>query len=177
MEKILLCLALFPLLTSCITNKAALPPLDVVPHVDLSRYTGRWYEIASFPQSFQKGCSDTQAVYTRRDDGAIEVKNSCFRNGAVDTATGKAWIVDTSTNAKLKVSFFWPFRGDYWIIDLGQNYEYAVVSAPGRNYLWILAREPKMDETIYTRIVARLKERGLDIALLRRTEHRTRTDR
>lgn len=145
------------------------PPLEVVPQVDIKRYTGIWYEIASFPQSFQKGCTNTKATYTLQQDGTVEVLNSCFRNGKVDTARGKAWVVDATTNAKLKVSFFWPFRGDYWIIGLGDNYEYAVVAAPNRKYLWILSREQHMDGPVYEKITAGLKERGFDIGLLQRT--------
>jgi apolipoprotein D and lipocalin family protein len=94
----------------------------------------------------------------------------------VDTARGKAWVVDKSTNAKLKVSFFWPFRGDYWIIELGKDYEYAVVSSPNRKYLWILSRTPKMDEALYARIVEGLRERGFDVSLLQRTEQGNRKD-
>jgi len=165
------------LLVSCATGGPASAPLAVVPQVDLGRYLGMWYEIASFPQRFQKGCSDSRADYRLRDDGRIEVLNSCVRNGKVDTAKGKAWVVDKDTNAKLKVSFFWPFRGDYWIIELGKEYEYAVVSAPNMQYLWVLARSPKMDEVQYAGIVARLQERGFDIARLRRTEHGNRPDR
>jgi len=173
--------AQFSLIAACILFCSAIScaslkdpsQLVVVPRVDLARYAGTWYEIASFPQRFQKGCSDTRAVYTIRDDGKIDVLNSCFRNGKVDTAKGKAWVVDTATNAKLKVSFFWPFRGDYWIIELGEKYEYAVVSSPGMNYLWILARDPKMDETSFRTIVGRLKDRGFDMTKLQRTVQRT----
>jgi apolipoprotein D and lipocalin family protein len=85
-------------------------------------------------------------------------------------------VVDKSTNAKLKVSFFWPFRGDYWIIELGKDYEYAVVSSPNRKYLWILSRTPKMDEALYARIVEGLRERGFDVSLLQRTEQGNRKD-
>ena len=80
------------------------------------------------------------------------------------------------TNAKLKVSFFWPFRGDYWIIELGKDYEYAVVAGPGRDYLWILARRSTMDQSLYDAIVGRLKDQGFDIAKLRLTEHRSSID-
>ncbi len=96
--------------------------------------------------------------------------NSCLRDGKVDTAKGKAWVVDRITNAKLKVSLFWPFRGDYWIIDLGKDYEFAVVSAPSMKYLWILSRTPKMEEHRYQEIVGRLKERGFDMVNLKRTD-------
>lgn len=155
---------------------AEMPPPNVVPHVDLSRYVGTWYEIASFPQHFQKGCVDSKAVYTLGSDGTIEVLNSCFRNGKIDTAKGKAWVADKATNAKLKVSFFWPIQGDYWIIELGKNYEYSVVAGPGRNSLWILARSSTMDKKLYDAIVGRLKKQGFDTAKLRPTVHRDGTD-
>lgn len=164
------------LLAACTTNGRQSPPLEVVPAVDLSRYIGTWYEIASFPQRFQKGCTDSRAEYRIRPDGDVEVLNSCLRNGKVDTAKGRAWVVDKVTNAKLKVSFFWPFRGDYWIIDLGKDYEYAVVAAPSMNYLWILSRTPQMEEQRYQEIVSRLRARGFDIAKLNRTVQENRTD-
>ncbi len=166
---------LFTVLVSCAAG-AEQHPLEVVPRVDLSRYLGTWYEIASFPQRFQKGCTDSKAVYSLRKDGNIEVLNSCLRNGKVDTAKGKAWVVDSASNAKLKVSFFWPFRGDYWIIELGKDYEYAVVSAPSRKYLWILSRTPTMDAGVYTGIVDRLKDRGFDVSRLVHTPSGARTD-
>lgn len=177
MKRTVFIISAFLLLAFCTPEMPVTMRLEVVPQVDLQRYAGRWYEIASFPQRFQKGCSDTRADYRLRDDGRIEVLNSCFRDGKVDTARGKAWVVDRTTNAKLKVSFFWPFRGDYWIIELGKEYEYAVVSAPSGKYLWVLAREPRMEKAVYTAILGRLKERGFDIARLRRTEHGIRGDR
>jgi apolipoprotein D and lipocalin family protein len=164
------------LLCACAPAGPAPAALEVVSRVDLGRYAGRWYEIASFPQRFQRGCTDSRADYRLRDDGTVEVLNSCLRDGKVDTATGKAWVVDTATGAKLKVSFFWPFRGDYWIIELGEDYEYAVVSAPSLKYLWILSRTPRMDEQRYQAIVGRLKDRGFDIARLSRTPQGNRKD-
>jgi apolipoprotein D and lipocalin family protein len=157
------------LMIACVSTGTNVSPPTVVPHVDLTRYLGVWYEVASFPQQFQKGCSDTQAEYTLKNNGEIEVLNSCFRNGKKDTAKGTAWVVDKTNNAKLKVSFFWPFRGDYWIIDLGSDYEYAVVAGPTRNYLWILAREPRMDKATYAKIVQSLQDRGFDVARLQPT--------
>ena len=147
-------------------------PLETVPSVDLARYAGTWYEIASYPQRFQKGCTGTTATYTLRDDGKVEVLNRCARdslNGRVTVAKGKAKVVDTRTHAKLKVSFFWPFWGDYWIIDLGRDYEYAVVGHPKRKYLWILSRTPVMDETVYDGILDRLRAQGYDTKRLVRT--------
>lgn len=173
---VLACALILPLVSCVPSGHQSVPP-EVVPQVDLSRYAGEWYEIASFPQHFQKGCSDSRAGYRLRDDGDVDVLNSCFRNGKVDTARGKAWVVDKNTNAKLKVSFFWPFRGDYWIIELGKDYDFAVVSDPSMRYLWILSRTPNMDEPKYLELVARLKTRGFDVARLTRTEQRDRSGR
>ena len=134
------------------TERLRLPPLEPVAHVDLSRYLGTWYEIASFPQSFQRGCTATTATYTLRDDGQIDVVNRC-RKGSPDgpekVAHGRARVVDRSSNAKLEVSFFRPFWGDYWIIDLGADYEYAVAGHPGRDYLWILSRTPTIVRSLH----------------------------
>jgi apolipoprotein D and lipocalin family protein len=151
----------------------SLPPLEVVPQVDVSRYMGTWYEIARFPHRFQEGCVATKATYTLRQDGKVDVLNECRMenlDGAVKTAKGTARVVDEKTNAKLKVTFFWPFYGSYWIIGLGDNYEYAVVGHPGRNYLWILSRTPSMDDALYNRIVRRLQnEQAYDTSKLVKT--------
>ena len=145
--------------------------LEVVPAVDLSRYVGQWYEIARLPNRFQKKCADSvTANYTLRSDGSIQVVNRCRKaSGEFTTATGKAKIVDRKTNAKLKVSFFWPFYGKYWILDLGPNYEYAVVGEPGRDYLWILSRTPQIDETLYQQLLAKMQVRGFDTTRMIRT--------
>jgi len=155
-------------------STSKLPPLSTVPSVDLKRYLGTWYEIASYPQWFQKGCVAVKAEYSLRDDGAIRVINSCRTetfDGELRLAKGKAWVVDTQSNAKLKVRFFWPFSGDYWIIDLGADYEYAVVGAPGRDYLWILSRTPAMSTAVLDGILARLEAQGYDTSKLAPTKH------
>ncbi|NLX21793.1 MAG: lipocalin family protein [Phycisphaerae bacterium] len=148
------------------------PPLDVVDDVDLARYAGKWYEIASYPTPFQAGCTATTAEYTLRDDGRVMVVNTC-RGGSLDGPVrriqGSARVADASTNAKLKVSFFPPFEGDYWIIELGEDYEYAVVGVPNRAFLWILSRTPTLDEAVYQSILERLPEKEYDPALLVRT--------
>jgi apolipoprotein D and lipocalin family protein len=90
-------------------------------------------------------------------------------DGKLRNAKGKAGVADRNSNAKLKVSFCWPFAGDYWIIDLGSNYEYAVVGHPKRNYLWILSRTPRMDPTVYEKILERLKQQRYDLTPLRKT--------
>jgi apolipoprotein D and lipocalin family protein len=154
------------------TTRLGLPELRSVPHVDLERYVGTWYDVASFPQRFQRGCTGTSATYTMRGDGKIDVLNRC-RDGSLTgkerVARGRARVVDRSTNAKLKVSFFRPFWGDYWIIDLGPNYEYAVVGHPSRDYLWILSRTPTMDSATYDGILGRLRGQGYEVERLNRT--------
>lgn len=155
------------------TERLNLPPLQTVAHVELARYVGTWYEIANFPQSFQRNCFATTATYTVRADGEIDVLNRC-RKGAVDgpedKALGRARVVDNTTFAKLEVSFFRPFWGDYWIIDLASDYGYAVVGHPGRDYLWILSRTPTMAPEVYAGIVARLKAMGYETGRLVRTQ-------
>lgn len=147
-------------------------PLSVVSSVDLNRYTGTWYEIARYPHSFQEGCVGSRATYTLRDDGKISVLNECYDrtfSGKLRSANGKAWVVDKQTNAKLKVSFFWPFAGDYWIIDLGKDYEYAVIGHPKREYLWILSRNREMGDDVYEAILSRLREKQYDTSRLTKT--------
>ena len=145
--------------------------LEVVQAVDLSRYVGRWYEISRLPNGFQKKCVDSvTADYAMRPDGQIEVINRCRKaSGEYTTAKGRAKIVDKKTNAKLKVTFFWPFYGDYWILDLGPNYEYAVVGEPGRKYLWILSRSPQMDETVHRQLLEKMAARGFKTEMMIRT--------
>jgi apolipoprotein D and lipocalin family protein len=147
--------------------------LEVVSSVDLSRYAGRWYEIARLPNRFEKKCADSvTATYTLRSDEKVDVVNRCRKaNGQYTTATGKAKVVDKKTNAKLKVTFFWPFYGDYWILDLGPNYEYAVVGAPNRDYLWILSRTPQLDEQLYRRLLTEMSTRGFATDRMIRTSH------
>ncbi len=147
-------------------------PLVVVPSVDLTRYAGRWYEIARLPNRFQRDCaSDTTATYTLRPDGKITVLNECrTAAGRVKSAKGTARVADSKgPNTKLKVTFFWPFSGNYWIIDLDPEYRWAVVGEPGRDYLWILSREPQLDAELYHQIVERAKQRGFDTGKLVKT--------
>jgi apolipoprotein D and lipocalin family protein len=145
--------------------KPSAPPLEVVPTVDLNRYAGTWYEIARYPHRFQKDCAASKATYRVQADGTVRVKNEC-RKGTLDgepkSVEGKAWVVDPATNAKLKVRFFWPFSGDYWIIDLGTDYDYAAVGHPSRKYLWVLSRTPQMDDAVYAGILDRLRKQHYD---------------
>lgn len=154
------------------TTIALSQPLQTVANVDLNKYVGKWHEIASYPQRFQKGCQCTTAEYTLSDKGYVIVENRCNRDsitGKQSYIKGKAFVEKNSGNAKLKVQFFWPFKGKYWIIDLADDYSYAVVSHPNRKYLWILSRTPKMDNTVYQQILSRLKEKEFDLTKLQLT--------
>lgn len=157
----------------CLTFAAnAQTPLEVVEHVDLERYLGKWYEIASYPAWFAKNCTGVTAEYSRRENGQIRVVNRC-RKGSLDgrlkEAKGRAKVVDSQTRAKLKVSFFGPFWGDYWIIDLDPEYRWAVVGEPRRKYLWILSRTPTLEKHILDGILSRLIDKGYDTESLQWT--------
>ncbi|MEZ7935237.1 MAG: lipocalin family protein [Sulfurospirillum sp.] len=142
--------------------------LPTVSSVDLERYLGRWYEIARFDHRFERGCSEVEAFYTLRDDGMIGVKNSCFLadENRTKEAHGRAYIVDEKSNAKLKVTFFWPFYGNYWIIDLAEDYRYAVISEPSQEYFWILSRTPQMTQDDINHIVHYASTLGFDTSKL-----------
>lgn len=156
----------------CTSAAKVLPPLQTVAQVDLQRYAGTWYEIASYPHRFQKGCVATRAVYELQRDGSVGVVNECRQetlDGPLKSVKGKARVVDRQTNARLEVSFFWPFWGDYWIIDLDPDYQWAVIGHPSRSYLWILSRSRTLDENVFQQILSRLPAQGYDPARLRRT--------
>jgi len=138
-----------------------------VGQVDLHRYAALWYEITRIPNSFQKQCArGVTAEYTLRDDGEIDVVNRCYKeDGRLDEAEGLARIEDKKTNSQLKVSFFsifgWrPIWGDYWIIDLANDYSYATVCSPDRKYGWILARERKLPDDVLDGIFTRISRQG-----------------
>ncbi len=176
----LLALILAPMASWAFGPKApSEPPVTTVAKVDLDRYLGRWFEIATIVQSFQKGCNATQAEYSLRDDGKIRVLNACrlgSPTGTLKSAEGRARIVDTTTGAKLKVSFFWPFEGDYWILALeddgqGGPYLASLVGSPDRKTLWILARETTLAPEVLARLLARARELGFDTSKLEFTRH------
>ncbi len=146
--------------------------LEVVPRVELERYLGKWYEVAHLPFRFEDGCTDITATYGLSKDGNVSVLNECFRDGKLKQAKGRAKVVDKITGAKLKVSFFWPFSADYWIIDLGKEYDYAVVGTPNRKYLWILSRTPQMDDKLFSQLIESAKSKGFDVNKLIKTSHK-----
>jgi len=141
-------------------------PVTVVPRVDLARYMGTWHEIAKYPNRFQKGCGRASAEYRLAPGGErVEVLNRCEGAGPdaqPRSILGTARVVDPATNAKLKVTFFWPFSGDYWILALGAEYEYAVVGTPDRKYLWFLARTPAVSDELYGLFLREAKRQGFD---------------
>jgi apolipoprotein D and lipocalin family protein len=139
--------------------------------VELSRYLGRWYELARYEQGFQKDCDGVTADYALREDGNISVLNSCRKpDGKAKTARGKAKIVDTATGAKLKVSFFGPFYGDYWVLDRAEDYSWSIVGEPSGRYLWILSREANPGQANLDALIARAKALGYDTSMLRITK-------
>ena len=154
-------------------NNANAQTLQTVPNVDLKKYAGKWYEIASYPTRFQKRCTCTTAEYTVTDKDYIIVENRCNKdsvNGKKSYVKGKAFVQKNTGNAKLKVQFFWPFKGKYWIIDLADDYSYAVISNPSKKYLWILSKTPQMSDFTYQQITARLKQKGFDLNKIKRTK-------
>lgn len=154
------------------TSQKGLPPLETVPHVELVRYMGRWYEIARFPGLCTADCVGTLAIYTMAGDERIIVIDQCHENtfdGYQRMSTGVARVVDHQTDAKLEVSFQWPFWSDYWIIDLDPDYRWAVVGHPSRDDLRILSRDPAIDDATYAAITERAREKGFDVSRLQRT--------
>ena len=146
---------------------------SVVASVDLNRYKGTWYEIARLPNFFERKLKCTSATYTLRDDGKITVlnKGNYLSDPQKSTsAKGVAWIPDIKSPAKLKVQFFWPFSGNYWIMELDTEYKYVLVGDPSYKYLWILAREKKMDEATYAMLLQKAVQKGYDVKSIIRVE-------
>jgi apolipoprotein D and lipocalin family protein len=153
------------------------PAVKSVAAVDLGRYAGRWYEIAAFPMFFQRRCvGDTTAEYTLRDDSAVGVRNRCRTEDGFDEANGRATVVEGTGNAQLEVSFFWPFRADYWVIGLADDYRWAVVGNPNRKYLWVLSRTPQLGREDLDRALAIAASQGYDLAQLKYTRQGSTTD-
>lgn len=142
--------------------------------VEIDRYLGRWYELYRYDASFQKDCEAVSADYSRNVDGTIRVLNTCHKgavDGAVKTATGRAKVVDAASSAKLKVSFFGPFYGDYWVIDHADDYQWSIVGEPSGRYLWILSRDPRPADGLKTMLRRQVEEMGYDWSLVRETKH------
>lgn len=152
--------------------RADMSDLKTADFVDVERYTRKWFEIAKFPRRFEDGMVGITATYSLLPNRKLRVLNSGYVGdfkGKLKTAKREACIVDNKTNAKLKVSFFWPFAGNYWIIELGKDYRYDVVGEGSRKYLWIFSRIPMMDEREYDGIVKRLEQNGFDVSRIELT--------
>ncbi|MFC7288845.1 lipocalin family protein [Herminiimonas glaciei] len=175
MKKLLVATALF---AACLSAPSWAQQVSTVVSVDLARYTGKWYEIARFPNRFQDDCiANVTAQYDKRADGDIDVTNRCLQaGGKIDEAVGRARVDDSGTNAKLKVRFVPDWLGwipyvwaDYWIIDLDPAYTLAAVGGPTRDYLWVLSRTPIVPEAEYEALVNRVTAQGFDTAKLVKT--------
>jgi len=154
----------FSITHQTVEASSTLPPLQTVESVDLSRYVGLWYELAHLPNRFQEGCQDGTATFSLRKDGEIDVLNSCRDklDGKMHHADGRGWVIDTSSNARLKFSFFWPFRNEYLIIDQGKDYEYSVICTPDRKRLWLISRTPVLSSEVFEMIMRRIENQGFN---------------
>lgn len=167
--RILICLIVSLFFIGCSTKY---PELKTVEKVDLNKYLGSWYEIARYEHSFEKGCSNVKATYTlNKENNKINVLNECVKKGKLSQANGIAYATNLS-NTKLKVSFFRPFYGNYWILMLGDNYEYALIGEPSREYLWILARKNSINDELKSEILNKLPSLGYTEEKLIWTEHK-----
>lgn len=165
---------MFAVVAGCATYDPETAP-EVVDDVDLQRYAGTWYEVAAVPIRPQEGCVGTTATYEIRDDGDVTVINECFDesfDGELRRAEGRAWVQSEESNARLWVRFFWPFRGHYWIVDLDDDYRWAVVSTPDRDPFWILSRTPCIDQQTFDQIVSSLHRRNFDLERMETTLQR-----
>lgn len=175
---ILLIMGIAALLAGCnghfsqVSGNASVPA--PAKPVALNSYLGKWYEIARYEASFQKGCEAVTAEYALRTDGKINVVNSCREgspDGAQRSSTATARVVEGTGNARLKVQFFPPIEGDYWVLDHAPDYSWSIVGEPSGKYLWILSRTPKLSERAYQSLVQRVAAMGYNTAMLRRTKH------
>lgn len=138
-------------------------PPRVVGSIDLQRYSGTWYEIARYPNRFEKGCDGVTATYRVIENDRLEVINRCRQvgpGGGIREIRGRARVCDENSPAKLKVTFFWPFYGHYWVIDLADDYSWAVIGHPRRKYLWILARQAHLEKDLLEKILERIVDQG-----------------
>lgn len=158
----------------CFTAAHSQTKPEVVKSVDINRYTGTWYEIARLPNSFERKLKCITATYTLREDGKISVLNKGHNIDGTDkinSAKGVAWIPDKNVPAKLKVTFFWPFSGNYWIMELDKEYKYVLIGEPSFKYLWILSRDKSMDETTFQMLLKKAVDNGYNVTPIIKVEH------
>lgn len=161
------------MLTSICFGRDSMIDKTVVQDFEIERYLGKWYEIARFDHRFERDLVGVTAEYSWREDGKIKVLNTGYKetlNGKLSEAIGKAKIPDINKAAKLKVSFFLFFYADYFVLELDNNYQWAVVGSSSDKYLWILSRTPQMDESLYNDLLNKLTTRGYDVEKLIKVE-------
>ena len=167
--KIILLLFVGIISFSCSNNKEMVNR-NTVKDLDIDRFLGKWYEVARFPHSFEKGLTGVTATYSMREDGKIKVLNQGYKGsleGPLKTAEGKAKIPDPTQPSKLKVSFFWIFYSDYLVMELDTiNYNWAVIGSSSENYLWILSRTPQIEDDSYEMLIKRIEDRNYDTSKL-----------
>lgn len=149
--------------------------MQTVKNVDLERYMGTWYEIGRFPHSFEKDLVGVTATYKLKKNGKVEVLNQGYKNsldGKLKRAKGFAKVPNPNEPGRLKVYFFWPFGGDYLILDLDEEYRWALIGSYSLNYLWILSRTPQMPEEEYNRLVEKARSLGYNVSRIERVEQR-----
>ena len=172
-KKFISILTLYTVLVNALVINSAIAEesenLKVVSNLDLHKFQGVWYEIAHNPWFPENNCFAMIAHYKLIDDNKIEVTNICRKhgfNGEISKIVGKAWLVDQTIKSKWEVQFIWPFSLDYWVIDLEENYNYAVIGEPDKENFWILSRKPIMEKDLLAKIITRSKMKGYDLSNL-----------
>jgi len=151
---------------SCTKSNSQMIDKTTVKELDLNRYLGTWYEIARFPHSFEKNLVGVTATYNLREDGKIKVLNEGYKNalnGERSKAVGKAKIPNKLEPGKLKVSFFWIFYADYYVLELDENYQYVMIGSSSDKYFWILSRTPQMEPAVYEMLLEKARKRGYNL--------------
>lgn len=170
------CFAIIEITCTSFKTQENMIDKTVVKELDLQKYLGTWYELARYNHRFERGLVGVTANYSIREDGKIKVLNSGYKkslDGKFSQATGKAYRPEPEKEpAKLKVSFFWNFYGDYYVLDLEENYQWAIIGSSSDNYLWILSRTPHMDPDLYNELLEKIKLRGYDISQLIKVEQK-----
>ena len=167
-KNVTLIVILLLLVSICIGRNSVIDK-SVVKEFEIEKYLGKWYEIARYDHRFERGLTGVTAEYSLRDDGKIKVINTGYKGtlkGEKSVATGKAKIPNISEPSKLKVSFFLFFYADYFILELDDNYQWAIVGSKSDKYLWILSRTPQIDENLYNQLLDKITSRGYDITKL-----------
>lgn len=148
---------------TALTRNAVSSEPDVVANLDLKRFLGTWYEISSIPQFFERNCVATHATYTPLANGEIEVFNQCLNktfSGRERSIHGRAWAADASVPAKLRVQFFWPLSGAYWVIAIDENATWVITGSPDRKNLWILSKTPTLPDALYQSLLKLAADQG-----------------